>query len=90
MDSFGFAFQVSGSILGPLTRFLGKHFLPADLSVSPAPGQFNSASLFNFDLYSEGELIRKESERGLAFRVKAKSQENKLKQEVGESCLLLE
>lgn len=37
MDSFGFAFQVSGSILGPLTGFLGKHFLPADLSVSPAP-----------------------------------------------------
>ena len=38
MYSFGFAFQLSGSIFGPLTTFLGEHFLPADLSGYPAPG----------------------------------------------------
>lgn len=31
MDPFGFAFQLSGSIFGPLIKFLGQHFLPADL-----------------------------------------------------------
>lgn len=38
MYSFGFAFQDSGSIFVPLTKFLGRYFLPADLSGCPAPG----------------------------------------------------
>lgn len=88
MDSFGFAFQVSGSIPSPLTEFLGKHFLPANLSGYPAPGLI----LLPLKLWSVfwRRAHQKKSESGLAFNVKAKRQENKLKQEVGESSFLLE